>query len=426
MGKPPRRPPDSENLGLPEDYDPKYIPSPKDLKDAAIAALHREVSFVLGNAKDDPQAIVRRLDEFYEVIQAAGQIDGPHLPKTIRLALTLRWYFSLSAEKRDTWITLIVPLLGKALDIGDRALESEIYRAWSMHLFGLQKQDRGRQALLAALEVAESTDNAELKLLVRAERFHRDVAEISFEEARAQSWALRAEAWHLHSLYVLARVNLSMAWKCREVILSEDAFNYAQQGFILAVKLDDPVISGECLDGMLTSLSLRHKGANSYLRQLQERLAYEAQRSGSALFRGIMNYNLAIQLYHQGDYEQARDMALKAWLAYRCDLKVNGAVRVKHMLGLIQTKRGNYSMADRHLCGAQRHYESIKDLPYVVRARHAHAHIALEQGRYDCALKELQAVLVMAETIEEAPVRNVIKKNIEESIEDAQRGVPGR
>ena len=425
MGKPPRHANDSDDFRLPDDYDPRYIPTPKNLQNAAVDALHREVSFVLVNAKDDPQAIVERLDDLYEIIQAAGQVNGAHLPKTIRLALTLRWYFSLSAEKRNVWIKLIVPLLGKAMELGDHELESEIYRSWSVHLFAQQNQSGARQALLAALEVAENTGHADLRLLVNTERFHHEIAGLSLDEARVQARALKAEAWRLHYPYILARVNLSMAWKCRELLLREDAFNYAQQGFIVGVKLDDPVLIGECIDGMLTSLNNGQSVASSYLRLLQERLAYETQRSGSALFQGAMNYNLALQLYRQGDYEQARDLVLKAWVAYRCDLKMSGAVRVKHMLGLIQTKRGGYFMADRHLRAAERYYERVEDHLYAVHARHAHAHIALEQGQYDGALEELQTALAMAQSIQEVPVRDAIVKNIEESMDQARHGVSG-
>jgi hypothetical protein len=418
MGKPSRPPRNNDDLGLPDDFDQKHIPTPQNLRDSAVEALHREVSFVMVNAKEDPQAIIGRLDELYAVIQAAGQIDGSHLPRTIRLALTLRGYFWRSVDRRDAWGKLIVPLITKSMEIGDRELESEIYRTWSIHLFSSRKEEGARQALLAALEVADTTGREDIKLLVAAERFHRDIATMSLDEARATGCRLSADAWRLRYTYVLARVYLSLAWKCRELLLREDAFNYAQQGFAVAATLDDPVLAGECIDGMLTSLNSSDFANRVYFKQLQGRLEYETQRSGSELFRGVMSYNLAVRFYYQGDYDRSREMVLRAWGAYRRELLPNSAVRVRHMLGLIQTKRRRFAVADRHLRHVLKYYKRIEDLPYTVHALHAHAHIAIEQGLFEQGRNELLEAQRLAKTIPEAKVRENILAILDDSFDE--------
>jgi len=392
------------DIGLPPDYDLRYIPTGADLQRAAVQALHREISFVVVN-RDTPQAIVDRLDMIAEIVVAASQVKGAHQAQAIRLGLALELEYWLAGDKLDDWPDLIVPLLKTSLEIGDHELQSRVYRAWSLYLFVSRNRAKAEQALMAALDYAGDAGREDLKLLIRTERFNLKVLEMSLNEAWAEANTLLAEARRLNYTYIQGRVYFSLARAYQIAALPKEVFQYAQQALVIFLQWDVIGLAGECIGAMLNSLYYRDAHLDSYASRLLAYLEVLSQSSASPFFQAVAYYNQGFSLYHHATYDQAREYVLRAWLKYRALRYQESLKRVGHMLGLIQIKRHRWSIAERHLRAALAYYEQAGQAIYAVHAQHALAFIPYEQGDLRRALEALEAVLVQARALPEEAAR---------------------
>jgi len=413
------------DIGLPPDYDPRYIPTGDDLQRAAVQSLHRETSFVVVN-RDTPQAIVDRLDTIAEVVLAASQVKGEHQAKAVRLGLALELEFWLARDRLDDWPNLIVPLLKTSLEIGDRELQSRIYRAWSMYLFVSQDRTRAAQALVAALDYAGDAGREDLKLLIRAERFNLRVLEMSLDEAWAEAETLLAAARRLNYAYIQGRVYFSLARAYQIAALPRETFHYAQQALVIFLQWDVIGLAGECVGAMLNSLYHQDAHLDHYASRLLSTLETLGRSSASPFFQAVACYNQGLRLYHRADYERAREQVLRAWLIYRT-LKYRESIeRVKHMLGLIQIKRHRWITAERHLRAACAYYERAGQAAYTVHAYHALAFIWYEQDDFPHALTALEGVLVQAQALPEKAAREWLVRLVSADIDDVRRRLNGQ
>jgi hypothetical protein len=412
------------DIGLPPDYDPRYIPTGDDLQRAAVQALHRETSFVVLN-RDTPQAIVDRLGEIAGVVLAASQVTGEHQAKAVRLGLALELEYWLARDDLDTWPDLIVPLLKTSLEIGDHELQSRIYRAWSIYLFVSRNRTKAARALVAALDYAGDAGREDLKLLIRAEHFNLRVPEMSLDEARAEADALLAEARRLSYTYIQGRVYFSLARAYQFAALPKETFQYAQQALMTFVEWDVIGLAGECIGAMLNSLYYRDAHLDVYASRLRAYLDMLGQSSASPFFQAVACYNQGFSLYHRANYDQSRAYVLKAWVRYRALKYRESLERVKHMLGLIQIKRHRWGTAERHLRAALAYYEQAGQAVYTVHARHALAFIPYEQGDFAPALEALEAVLVQAQALPDKAAREWLVQLIATDIEDARQKLNG-
>ncbi|HVO72323.1 MAG TPA: hypothetical protein VMT24_19880 [Aggregatilineaceae bacterium] len=412
------------DIGLPADYDPRYIPTGDDLQRAAIQALHRETSFVVLN-RDTPQAIVNRLGEITEVVLAASQVPGEHRAKAVRLGLALELDYWLARGNLDDWPDLIVPLLKASLEIGDHELQSRIYRAWSIYLFVSRDRRKAAQALVAALDYASDARRDDLKLLIRAERLNLKVPEMSLDEARDEANALLAEARRLSYAYIQGRAYFSLARAYQFAALPKETFQYAQQALMVFVQWDVIGLAGECIGAMLNSLYYRDARLDVYASRLRAYLETLGQSSASPFFQAVACYNQGFSLYHRADYDQSRAYVLKAWVRYRALRYRESLERVKHMLGLVQIKRHRWGIAERHLRAALAYYEQAGQAVYAAHARHALAFIPYEQGDFARALGALEAVLVHARSLPERAAREWLVQLVASDIEDARQKLSG-
>jgi hypothetical protein len=415
---PPDDPITPRDLGLPPDYDPNAIPKLSDLQRASIEALDRETAFLVLH-QDEPGKIIERLDKIANVSRAASQIKGPHRAKAIKLGLELKLNYWQAANKLDKWVDLIFPLLEASLDIQDRTLESRVYRAWSVYLYTTRDQPAAaRQALEAATDYAHESKRADLKLLARAECLNAGVLQMSLEQAQAEAEAILAEARQLKYDYVRGKVYLSLARAYDSRILSKESFAYAQQATIFFVRLNILTLAGESALFMLGSLSYTAEGGSEHYRaRLAAYLESVARRSASPILQGGVSYFQGLEHYRQGNYDNARACILVAQRQYAGARYRSGAWRCIHMVGLVQSKRGQWAMAARHLNAARTYYLSVGEDALAVEAQYALAFISYEQGDWARTRLLLEEMLQSAQQLSDEAARQQFVKNITADIE---------
>lgn len=419
-----------EGLGLPKDYDherdSKYIPSTTDLQRAAINALHRETAFVVYH-QNQPARIVERLEELAEVARVAANVKGDHQAKAIRLGLALKVEYWWGCNKLSKWKDLVAPMLIKALELRNYELESEIYRAWATYLYITARDDieAARNAIVAAEDYAHDSGRADLQLLMRAERFNIDVGPMSLDQARAQAAGILAEARGMGFHFVRARVYDSLVRAARKVDLGVDVFNYAQQALVIYAHEEEYGLVAPCISAMFYSVHRSHDGTGDYGEQLLVFLDALAQRSVSPYIQAGFYYAHALRRFQFGEYDSAREYTLKAWLKYRMIGFRPSLVRVRHMLGLIETKRHEWRSAERHLTACRDYYDQTGDSVYAVHVRHALAFLVYEQGDFPRALAQLEAALCDAQRLEEPGSRKALSDLITSDIDDARQRIAG-
>lgn len=382
---------DFDEVGLPTDYDPRFIPDGSVLAHAAIQALHRETAFVILN-KDEPRAIAQRLEEIASVVLAACEVRGPHLPKAIRLGLALRPEYWVARGQMDKWLRLLAVLLIKAIATGDSQLQSEVYGAWSIYLYLTNSRAKARQALEAALEYASDARRDDLALVMRAERLNVDAETLSLPEAHVAARSILASAQQQQFHYVLARVYQTLARVYLLAELNRTAFMYAQQSLIYAQRAHDWTLVGECILFMV--MCLQHSGnrANAYTGALLRQLATLARLSTSSYVHAGLCYGKALRLYDAEQVSEARRCALHAWVIYRGLERPRWVVGCRHLLGLIRARSGRWRAAERHLRAAQAGHLALNDYVLATTIRQELAGVFLQEGNPQRALAELLAV----------------------------------
>ena len=414
------------NIGLPEDYDherdSRYIPTASDLQRAAINALHRETAFVIYH-RDQPARIVERLEELAEIARGAASIKGDHQAKAIRLGLALKVEYWWGCNKLNKWKDLVAPMLVKALELRNDELESEIYRAWATYLYITIRDDieAARNAIAAAEDCAQDSGRADLQLLMRSERFNIDVWSMSLDQARAQAAEILVEARRMGFHYVQGRVYDSLMRAAQKADQVVDVFNYAQQALVVFAHEEEYGLMAPCINAMFYSVHRSRQGTGGYGEQLLAFLDALARRSVNPYIQAGFYYAHALRRFQREEYDSAREHTLKAWLKYRMIGFQPSLVRVRHMLGLIQTKRRHWRAAERHLTACRDYYERTDDSVYEVHARHALAFIAYEKGDFPQALDLLGEALRHAQRLEEQGSRNSLTDLIKRDIEDARQ-----
>jgi tetratricopeptide (TPR) repeat protein len=416
-------PPDK--LGLPEDYDPQYIPKKSDLRHAAIMALDRETAFVILH-QDEPGKIVERLDKIADVARAASQIEGDHQAKAVKLGLELRLHYWMASNKMDEWVNLIMPLLETALNIQDRELQSRIYYTWSLYLYIARDRPTAVDVTLeAASDYAEESDRADLKLLARAERLNAGVLKMTLQDAQTEAHTILVAAKQLKYDYVQGRAYLALARACGNRGLYTQTFAYAQQALVFFAPLNVTGLAGECVNFMLGSLSYSADYSAVYRSRLLDYLERLSQYSVSPILQAALSYYQGVQNYHLENYDKARECMLHARRKYTAAHYRPSVRRCAHMLGLIQTKRSQWKMAERHLSTAYAYYADAGEKTNAVQAQYALAFIPYEQSDWLRARPLLQKTLEMAQELPDETARDRLVKLIQTDIEEVDRRLAG-
>lgn len=420
-------PPTNRDLGLPENYDHEdhshFIPSSVDLQNAAIDALDREYAFVILN-HDKPEKIVERLDEVAAIALVASEVNGNHQAKAIKLGLALELQYWLAGSRADQWERFITTLLTVALRLkgnGEKKeLLSRIYHAWSIYGFISESQSRAKTAILAAAEWIQDTEREDISLLIRAERFNMNVAGMDIAQAFVDANTLLADARRLNFLYIQGRVYLSLALAYRQRSQRKLCFAYAQQALVFFMKEDIGGLEAHAVSIMLGVLLNQKDHSTVYSARLLAHLETLVQRHVNPWFQFMVEHQRAMFYFQESDYEHARQCALKAWAVTRkVKVGVEG-VRPKHLLGLIQTKRHCWKLAEIHLKASGRWYENNQRVASVLDTKHALAFIPYEQGNLPRALDMLKEVLAEAQNLEES-VQGYLVALLKKDIEDVSQ-----
>lgn len=399
---------------LPADYDPDLIPNLTDLQRVAIKALHRETAFVIMN-QANPEVIADRLDELAELVQAAIGVDGPHLKKAIRLGLALKREYWVSRDKLDDWNKLIGPLLTTAIRI--KEFQCEVYRIWSLYRY-LNWQFTGTlSAIDASLAYAEESGREDLQLLARSDRFNFNIYALTLDEVEAQAAQLRRDARRLGYKFVWGRTYYSMARAYDRNSMPKKAFEYAQQALAILAP-SEMILAAESIITMLGMLNRNTGHAPQHQAKLRHYLHTVGKHSLSPGVEAGMHYVQGLEYYHAANYEDALNEFLLALQKYQQGRSQYSIYRVRHMLGLVETKRRQWEVAEHYFRTAYEGYQKVGDQAYAVHALHANAFVPVEQQNWALALDKMQAARREAEQIEETETRNELLHMLDEDIAD--------
>ncbi len=416
-------PPDDEpeDLGLPDDYDherdSRYIPSPEDLRQAAMDALDREFSFLILN-KERPERIVERLDEITDIVLAASEVTGNHQERAIRLGLALELQYWLASGKLVAWKSLVTSLLMAALRLRNYELQSRIYQAWGMYSMIVGESSRADTALLNALECADDSNREDIRLLMQAEYFRLKSLGMGLDTALAEAQSILAEARRLKYYYVQGQTYVSLAHVCRRASYLEQAFAYAQQALIFGAQEEDFVLQNQATSIMLGILMRLNDHSRSYCARLLANLDTLTQRTVNPWLKFLVQHQNAVDYYHRAEYDQARRSALRAWaIARQVKVGLEG-IRSKHMLGLIQSKRHCWRLAQDHLEASRVWYEGRGRIGASFDVRHAQEFLLYEQGDAAGAVAGLEKLLDDVQKWEDGgQARELLISNIQHDID---------
>jgi hypothetical protein len=411
-----------EGLGLPEDYEPKYIPKLSDLKRAAVEALDREIAFFMLNL-EEPDEIVGRLDKMAAVVLAACNVEGEHQAKAIKLGLELRQRYWLAANKMDDWVNLIMPMLKTALEIKDRELQSRLYHTWSVYLYVARDRPSAvHNALESASDYAEDSGRADLKLLVHVERLKADVLKMSLADIQAEADAIMAEAKQMKYDYVQARAYLLLGRAFSSKGLYNESFSYAQQALILFTSMHVMALAGEGVILMLGSLNYQSGFSSTYRTRLLDYLeTLSRSTANNPILAAAQAYFQGVEYYHLEQYDRSREAILRARQRYATAHYRPSLKRCAHMLGLIETKRRRWALAEWHLTTAYAYYTNAGETTYAAQTEYALASIPFERQDWVAARSALAAARATAEQLPEGDARDRLIDLIDVDIADVER-----
>lgn len=419
---------DSEtDLGLPDDWEQKYIPTEAELQKAAVRRLDDEIAFVLLHKQNDPQAIADRLEEIADIARVTSFIKGEHQARGIRLGLALELKYWLMRDMVDQWIHLLMPLISVAIDLKDAELEAEVFYAWGLYHYYISyeqkpdapKKDAPSTMLDIALKYAEASQNEGLRLLARAERFNVKVLRMSLDEARMEADAILARARAINFPYITGRIYFSLARRCHSEGNFINMFEYAQHSIGYFCKQNQVLFAGRAVSLMMSALHPEDGHGHVYRRLLVDYLLKLAQKSDSPRFQATAFQQQARQFFYEENYEQARIYLLKAQQRYRSIHVTSERARIGHMLGMIQTHRRRLGVAECYLKAAIRRYEDRGQEFWKVTAHYALALVPGEVGDKTLTLRRLGEVRDMAQAL---PVEkhNGLVKMIQAKIDEVE------
>jgi len=93
------------------------------------------------------------------------------------------------------------------------------------------------------------------------------------------------------------------------------------------------------------------------------------------------------------------------------------------MLGMIESKRKNWLLAEQFFTTAIKRYHKLGNQVKGVQARYARAYLSFEKQDFEAAVSQLEAVLPFARQIEERAVREQLIADIQADIEAAHRNL---
>jgi tetratricopeptide (TPR) repeat protein len=413
-------PEDLPDLNLPEDYDERFVPTPEELQQAALNALHDKQARLL-LSQENPDYVVDHLDDFTELIHAASQLKGEHQAKAILLGLALELQYWVKNNRLDDWIHLILPLLSTARDIEDDTLYSRLYQTWGIYLYMTHKPSGAIKAMEVALETAEDAGNKPLGLSIRVEQFNIEARHMFLEEVQRKAAQLLDEARGMDRPYLMGRVFLTLARAHNEVPNRAQVFDYAQQALVYFLDLNIYGMAASAMNLMMSALQTQVSYIATYRQRQMDLFESLVQRSANPRFKAAMFYQRALEHFHVGHYNDARRSALRARLEYLAIDDLENVAGLSHLLGKIQSKRHCWHLARRHLDRAITLYAEQKRASWVVHAHNERAYIHYEQGNYRRAVAALQRVLDMAHQLSDPEQRAHLIRVIQNDIDAAQR-----
>lgn len=396
----------------PAGKDPSSSPSWEDFQRVAIKSLHRETSFVIMN-KDNPAAICARLDELASIVIAALEVEGPHRKKAVRLGLALDREYWIVCDKLDDWNNLLHPLLRAALYL--REFQSEVYRIWSQYRYVNWQFPGALSAIDASITFAEESGREDLQLLARSDRFNFGLYGLTLEEAEEQAAQLIEDARRLDYRFVWGRAYYTLARAYDRNSLTEKWFECTQQALAILAPTEMELVA-ESVVMMLAILNRNSSRLPKYQAQLRQYLATTAEGALSPAVEAGLHYIQGLDHFHHEDYENAFNELLIALQKYQKGRFQYSIYRVRHMLGIVETKRRHWEIAEEYLRSAYRGYMRLGDDAYALHALHAAAFIPFEQKNYALTIQKLIMLRSKASRLRELQARNQLVQRFENDL----------
>ncbi|HEX3050288.1 MAG TPA: hypothetical protein VHP83_06520 [Aggregatilineaceae bacterium] len=412
------------NLGLFPGYDPAQIPHEEQLAQIATDICDEWLSFISKN-RQSPQKILNLLEDISDYVIAAVNTKGDHREKVIRLGLSLRSDYWLSRGMWKRWRDTLMPVLKTALSLPNYELVTEAYRQWGIFLYLSSAQDGSQIAFNTAIEYAETSKDPRLSLMAHAERLNAQAAQLPRLEVEAQATAILASARGQNNVFVMGRVYLTLARTYAHQNLYTENFMAAQQAFLYFARAGNSEYVLSALSQMISALSYQYQDTYSphYKQHLLRVYRAVAKNSASPHFQANVYHYQGFLCFQKQNYQQARSYIIRAW-SKQWSLRqyFNCAIEI-HMLGMIESKRKNWLLAEQLFTTAIKRYHKLGNRVKGVQARYARAYLPFEKQDFEAAVSQLEAVLPFARQIEEQAVRDQLIADIQADIDAARRNL---
>ncbi len=367
--------------------------------------------------RDEPQAIVDALEDMARAVNAAVAHNSKLRPKVVRLGLQLEPRYWVASGHLKEGFAFFGHLFSRARDIGDPQLWSEVLMQWGRYQFLVLSRETGQMVFEWALEKLAETqqDSPDLRLLLQEEIFNARALALSSEAAETQAAALLQEATRLKMPYIKGRVYYSLARHYQRKGDRKRAFECAQQSLCYFYPDRTLEMATQALGSMYINVAAEQEEADSPERPYAERLlvAWEqfVARNLVPWHRAAVLHAQARQLYLRGHYDRACQLVLRAWRAY-CRLSDRvGKAQMRHMLGLICTKKAEWERAAHYLRTAQQRYEALGETEHALHAQHAAAYMLMERAEQEPA-RELARMYLLRAQERLLATRNAIEERV--------------
>ena len=354
--------------------------SPQDIQRAMVRRLEQEYRF-FNEHQDDVDKVAARLGPLADAVRIGCFLGDDYREGAVRLGLSLRLIYWMRAGMVDRWPDHLGPLMHAARELRDKRLLYEVFNQWGYYLY-FSQGNGASAAANSALSYLESYGGEDIQLVVRLDQVNFARRTMAGDDLLAQLHELRREAVACGDRYALGRVHYTLGATYLRMGNPNAAFNYAQQALIYFWPLSVYSFSAGAVSFMLGSLQQRGMASFAYRRQLLELMETLTRLSRDPMYEAAFYFQFGVDCYQNQDYDQALESLLDAEEHYHAIGDTNQDARLYHMLGMIETNRGECDLAEHYFDAAEAQYEADGQVLWGYHVRNARAMIPAARGDF--------------------------------------------
>jgi hypothetical protein len=387
---------------LPPNWQDRYIPTGKELRDAAEKSFNRLRN---GQMNDTAQLSKSQLESHTDIIKQTSEFSIL-LPEVVDCALGLKnRYFG--AANLDLWKGLLIYLFFKATDYTvDTAtrynmlskIATELGALSSLQAESKSAAARFQDAIDFALNNSTQADEASL-LLAQVEYFHATSLQFPIDEILNKANDLLERAKQHQNHYAQMRIYMTLSDVHNHYGNFKEGFTYGQQALILAFMTQ----KSQRIPFALTLIApyvFNKPKLRAYQRKIMS-FWHQAISSNSYDIRLQSLYlgQLSPYLYRHKKYESARKYYLQGVDLHESMGDKDNSARMMHGLGMTYTQLGEWDNALASFNSSLALYSELGQVTNQVWIQHCIGWLTIKRGDTDEAIGVLELAYESAQNL---------------------------